>query len=77
MSGSDEEPKSRPLRGFARLSPEQRKAVAAKGGASIPPEKRSFSANRNLAKEAGRVGGTRSRYPGKPESPTDDGQSDV
>jgi hypothetical protein len=77
MSGSDERPKSPALRGFARLSPEQRRAVAAKGGASIPAEKRSFSANRTLAKEAGKVGGTRSRYPGKSASSTDDGPGDV
>jgi general stress protein YciG len=77
MNGSDEPPEPAGLRGFARLSPEQRKAVAAAGGASVPAEKRSFSANRNLAKEAGRLGGTMSRRLGKSASPTRQGQSDV
>ena len=53
------------LRGFALLSSEQRKLVAAKGGASIPADKRSFSVDRDLAKQAGKVGGTKSRYPSK------------
>lgn len=52
-------------RGFALLSPEQRKVVAAKGGASIPAAKRSFSVDRGLAKQVGKVGGTKSRYPSK------------
>lgn len=44
-------------RGFASLSPERRKEIAAKGGAAVPAEKRSFSKNRKLAREAGRKGG--------------------
>jgi general stress protein YciG len=44
-------------RGFAALSPERRKEIAAKGGTSVKPENRSFSTNRELAAEAGRSGG--------------------
>jgi general stress protein YciG len=35
------------------------KAIASKGGRSVPDEKRSFSRNRQLASEAGRKGGQR------------------
>lgn len=45
------------MRGFAAMSPERRRAIAAKGGASVNPENRSFSKNRNLAVTAGRKGG--------------------
>ncbi len=45
------------LRGFAAMTPEKRAAIAAKGGASIPPEKRAYSLNRELAKTAGAKGG--------------------
>ena len=31
------------LRGFAAMTPEKRKAIAAVGGKSVPAEKRSFS----------------------------------
>ena len=44
-------------RGFARYSPEKRKELAAKGGANVPAEKRSYSTNRELAAESGRKGG--------------------
>lgn len=44
-------------RGFALLSPEERKKIAAKGGGNVAAEKRSFSQNRELAAEAGRKGG--------------------
>ena len=36
---------------------EKQLAIARKGGASVPNEKRSFSQNRRLAAEAGRKGG--------------------
>lgn len=45
------------LRGFARLSPEQRHEIASAGGRAVPKEKRSFSRNRQLAAIAGRKGG--------------------
>lgn len=52
-------PKSK--RGFASMSPERRREIAARGGASVPAEKRSFSQNRDLAASAGRSGGSASR----------------
>ena len=49
--------KPRALRGFAALDAADRQAIAKKGGKSVPKEKRSFYANRELASEAGRKGG--------------------
>ena len=51
------------LRGFAALKardPERMKAIARKGGQSIPEEKRSFSRDPELASRAGTVGGKNS-----------------
>lgn len=42
---------------FADLTPEQRRAISSLGGKSVPPEKRTFSANKSLAIKAGRKGG--------------------
>lgn len=50
-----DKPKSR--RGFAAMSPEMRREIARKGGASVPHHKRSFSRDRDLAASAGRAGG--------------------
>jgi uncharacterized protein len=44
-------------RGFASMNRETQRAIAQKGGQSVPNEKRSFSQNRGLAVEAGRKGG--------------------
>lgn len=55
------QPSSKAKRGFAAMSPEKRRQIAAKGGASVPAEKRSFSQNRDLAASAGRAGGSASR----------------
>ena len=44
-------------RGFAAMDPEKRRAIAAKGGASVPAEKRSFAMSKNLASQAGSKGG--------------------
>lgn len=44
-------------RGFAALSPERRREVAASGGAAVPADKRSFSQSRALAQSAGSKGG--------------------
>lgn len=44
-------------RGFASMDPEKQRAIAKKGGESVPNEKRSFSQNPSLAAEAGRKGG--------------------
>lgn len=51
-----EKPAAR-LRGFATLSPERHKEIASAGGRAVPPEKRSFSTNRDLARSAGTKGG--------------------
>lgn len=50
-----DKPKS--TRGFASMDPEKQRAIARKGGESVPNEKRSFSQNPRLAAEAGRKGG--------------------
>jgi general stress protein YciG len=52
-------------RGFASMSPEKRREIAAKGGASVPSDKRSFAQNRDLAAAAGRKGGSVSRGGGR------------
>lgn len=44
-------------RGFASMDREKQRAIARKGGESVPNEKRSFSQNPRLAAEAGRKGG--------------------
>jgi general stress protein YciG len=44
-------------RGLACLSPERRREIASMGGKSVPPEKRAFARDAELAKQAGRVGG--------------------
>jgi len=49
------------LRGFASMDPARRAVIAAKGGASVPSDKRSFSKNRELAATAGRKGGATKR----------------
>ncbi len=51
-----DKPKS--TRGFASMDPEKQRAIARKGGESVPNEKRSFSQNPALAAAAGRKGGT-------------------
>lgn len=48
------------LRGLARLTPEERRAIASKGGKAVKPENRSFSRNPELAAEVGRRGGQKS-----------------
>jgi general stress protein YciG len=52
----DESKKSK--RGFASMSPEQRREIARKGGLAVPAEKRSFSQDAGLAAKAGKKGGT-------------------
>ncbi|MBM3272558.1 stress-induced protein [Candidatus Kaiserbacteria bacterium] len=44
-------------RGFASMDPEKQRAIARKGGQSVPDEKRSFFMDRDLAARAGRKGG--------------------
>jgi uncharacterized protein len=52
------EEKTKSTRGFASMDPEKQRAIARKGGESVPNEKRSFSQNPALAAAAGRKGGT-------------------
>lgn len=54
-----EQTKTKGLRGFAAMDPERRREIARRGGASVPADKRSFSAQAGLAASAGRVGGSR------------------
>ena len=44
-------------RGFASMDEEKQRAIAKKGGESVPKEKRTFSLDPGLAAEAGRKGG--------------------
>jgi uncharacterized protein len=44
-------------RGFASMDPAKQREIAAKGGRSVPAEKRSFSKDTDLAAKAGRKGG--------------------
>jgi len=48
-------------RGFARLSPERRREIAAMGGKSVEPQERAFSKDPGLAARAGRAGGVSPR----------------
>ena len=48
-------------RGFASMDRDKQRAIARKGGESVPNEKRSFSQNRELAAAAGRKGGEASQ----------------
>ena len=57
MPRNDEHPKSTSNRGFASMDREKQRAIASKGGQSVPPEKRSFSQDPHLAAQAGRKGG--------------------
>lgn len=58
-------PMPKQVRGFAAMSPEKRRAISRKGGASVDPAKRSFSQNRDLAVSAGRKGGGANRGGGR------------
>lgn len=50
-------------RGFAAMNPDRRREIARKGGAAVPPSKRTFSQDRDLAAAAGRKGGEASKRP--------------
>lgn len=56
--------------GFASMSPERRKEISAKGGRSVPNDRRTFSRDRKLAATAGAKGGRA----GKIELPEGEGQ---
>jgi general stress protein YciG len=57
MSDEIQEAPRKSTRGFASMDREKQRAIARKGGTSVPKEKRSFSQNRSLAAEAGKKGG--------------------
>src|SRR6267378_1802282 len=56
MSRNDEH-KGTSNRGFASMDQAKQRAIASKGGQSVPAEKRSFSQDPHLAAQAGRKGG--------------------
>jgi general stress protein YciG len=43
--------------GFASMDAAKQRAIASKGGSSVPPEKRPFARSTELAAAAGRKGG--------------------
>jgi hypothetical protein len=53
----NDEHKGTSNRGFASMDQAKQRAIASKGGQSVPPEKRSFSQDPALAAQAGRKGG--------------------
>lgn len=61
-----DQPKSK--RGFGAMSPEKRREIAAKGGAAVPADKRTFSKRPDLASTAGAKGGSSSRGGGRPKA---------
>jgi len=63
---ADDKPRGTSNRGFASMDPAKQRAIASKGGSSVPPEKRPFAQNHRLAAEAGRKGGENSHGGRKP-----------
>ena len=61
QSGASTTPTGKSNRGFASMDREKQRAIARKGGESVPNEKRSFSQDRGLAAAAGRKGGEASQ----------------
>jgi general stress protein YciG len=53
----EDETRPKSTRGFASMDAAKQREIASKGGQSVPPEKRSFSQNPQLAAAAGRKGG--------------------
>lgn len=49
--------KTKKPQGFAAMSPEKRREIAAKGGKAVQNSNRSFSKSKELAAAAGRKGG--------------------
>ena len=43
--------------GVASMNAERQREIASKGGSAVPPEKRPFARNHDLAARAGRKGG--------------------
>ena len=61
-------------RGFASMDDDKQREIAAKGGSSVPAEKRSFSQDPELASEAGKKGGESSQGGQQQASGSDRGQ---
>jgi general stress protein YciG len=61
-----EAPKPKSKRGFASMTPERRREIAAKGGRAVPKESRYFAQSHANASEAGKVGG-KVKGPRKPK----------
>ena len=61
MASSEGSTTGKSNRGFASMDPAKQRAIARKGGESVPNEKRSFSQDRSLAAAAGRKGGEASQ----------------
>ena len=65
--------KKKSNRGFAKMKKENPKllsAIAARGGAAVPDERRSFAQDHDLAVAAGRKGGEASHGGGRRRSKT-------
>lgn len=60
---TEDQPKR--LRGFAGMTPERRREIAALGGASVPSDKRSYSKDPALAARSGSIGGATKRQGAK------------
>ncbi len=69
---TDDKPRGTSNRGFASMDPAKQRAIASKGGSSVPPEKRPFAQNHRLAAEAGRKGGENSHGGRKPAPAPED-----
>jgi general stress protein YciG len=52
------------LKGFAVMTPEQRRLIASKGGKALASDQRAFSKDRGLASAAGKAGGLASQSDG-------------
>jgi hypothetical protein len=51
------QPERRGRQGFASMDANRQREIASKGGSAVPPEKRPFARNHELAARAGRKGG--------------------
>lgn len=63
-------------RGFASMDPAKQRAIASKGGSSVPAQKRPFAQNHQLAAEAGRKGGENSHGGRKQQEPATQAEAD-
>lgn len=73
---ADDKPRGTSNRGFASMDPAKQRAIASKGGSSVPPEKRPFAQNHRLAAEAGRKGGENSHGGRKPSTIRSNGSAE-